>query len=91
MIFRLAAFAPDDHITLTSRTAAFGEVAITYRVRPHPDGARLVAKLRIRYPRAVRLVARALLPAGDLVMMRRQLLNLAGLAEATPAPVLSGA
>ena len=92
MIFRLAAFAPDDHVTLTSRTAAFGEVAITYRVRPHPDGARLVAKLRIGYPRnPYGRLARAFLPAGDLVMMRRQLLNLARLAEATPAPVLSGA
>ena len=91
MIFRLASFAPDDHITLTSRTAAFGHVTITYRVRPHPDGARLAAKLRIRYPSGpYGWIAGGVLPAGDLLMMRRQLLNLARLAEATPAPALSG-
>jgi hypothetical protein len=85
-IFQLAAFARDDHITLTSRTAAFGEIAITYRVRPHPDGSRLAVKLRVRWPGGLygRVVG-AVLPAGDLVMMRKQLRTLAGLAEATAA------
>jgi hypothetical protein len=91
-IFRLAGFGPDDHIVLTSRTPVFGDVVITYRVRPAPGGARLAAKLRIRYPAGpVGWIGRAVLPAGDLVMMRKQLLTLAALAEGTPAPVVSGA
>lgn len=91
MIFRLAAFAPDDHVTLTSRTGTFGDVAITYRVRPYPGGTRLAAKLLVHYPAGpYGRLARTVLPAGDLVMMRRQLLNLARRAEASRAPVLSG-
>jgi hypothetical protein len=83
-IFRLAAFAPDDHITLTSRTVAFGEIALTYRVRPDPAGSRLSAKVRVHWPGGLygRLVG-VVLPAGDLVMMRKQLRTLASLAEAT--------
>jgi hypothetical protein len=90
-IFRLAAFAPDDHIVLTSRTPVFGDVVITYRVRPAAEGARLAVKLRIRYPAGpLGWLGRLVLPAGDLVMMRKQLLTLAALAERTPAPAVSG-
>ena len=50
-----------------------------------PEGAercRLVVKLVVRYPGGVTgTLMRQLLPWGDLVMMRRQLLNLKGLAE----------
>ena len=43
-------------------------------------------KLLVVYPRGIagRVLA-AVLPAGDLVMMRRQLLNLKALAEASSA------
>ena len=48
----------------------FGEVAVAYAANP----GRLVAKLRCRYPGGpARRVVGALLPAGDLVMMRKQL------------------
>jgi hypothetical protein len=77
-IFTLVAFVPDRELTLrltdsTSRLL-FGDLAITYRVTP----GRLVAKLAVAatplsYPR------RRLLAWGDLVMMRRQLRNLATL------------
>jgi hypothetical protein len=91
-IFRLVAFAPDDHVTLTSRTAAFGEIALTYRVRPDPAGSRLAAKLRVRWPGGLYgRVAAAVLPAGDLVMMRKQLRTLAARAEATVALTAPGA
>jgi hypothetical protein len=86
-IFRLVEFAPDEHLTLRHCGPVFGDVVISYRVRAQADGStRLVAKLLVRYPRRRRLVGFALhrlLPAGDLVMMRRQLLNLKRLAEAT--------
>ncbi len=82
-IFRLAAFEPGHSITLVSKGRLLGEVAITYRVRDTAPGrSRLVAKLLVRAPRGVpwSVPMRVLLPPGDLVMMRRQLLNLAALA-----------
>ncbi len=85
-IFRLAAFEPNRSITLVSKGRVFGHVVITYRVRETAPGrSRLVAKLLCSPPRAQPwgLAMRALLPPGDLVMMRRQLLNLAGLAAAS--------
>jgi hypothetical protein len=85
-IFRLVEFAPDEHLTIHHRGPIFGEVSCTYRVLPRGDHSRLVVKLLVTYPKRsalVRLVMRRMLPAGDLVMMRRQLLNLKRLAEAT--------
>ena len=82
-IFDLVSFEPDVHLTLRLRRAGlFPPVAISYVVAP-VDGwrCRLLAKLALRHrPGLADRVARALLPAGDLVMMRRQLLNLAALA-----------
>ena len=86
LIFELASFARDDHLTLVVRRhPLFGDVAISYVIVPAPDGgARLVVKVAL-VPRrgAAGAVLRRLLSAGDLVMMRRQLLNLKALAEAT--------
>ncbi|HET9102553.1 MAG TPA: hypothetical protein VFN55_04310 [Solirubrobacteraceae bacterium] len=84
-VFRLADFEPDRQLTLQlARSSVFVRgVAITYLIVPEqPDRCRLVAKLRIAYPATLtgRLV-RALLPAGDLVMMRRQLMTFRTLAE----------
>jgi hypothetical protein len=83
-IFRLVEFEPGRSITVLSRGTVFGEVAVTYRVRDSGPGAsRLVAKLLVVPPDGLlgSLPARAFLAAGDLVMMRRQLLNLGALAE----------
>ena len=89
-IFRLEDFETPVHLTLEtppgSRGARlFGVVRVTYWVRPTaPARVRLLVKLRVSYPRgAWGRVLRALLAWGDLVMMRRQLLNLKALAEAT--------
>jgi hypothetical protein len=90
-VFRLVDFARDDHLTMVTRFAPFpgiaGAVAVTYAVRRGLAArSRIVVKLVIRYPRgSVGWLIRALLPAGDLVMMRKQLLTLKALAEADAA------
>jgi hypothetical protein len=85
MIFELVEFEPDRHLTmLLRRHLVYGDVAVTYAVEPRAEArSRLIVKLLIRYPRApvlgtlVRWTAAPL----DLIMMRRQLLNLKALAE----------
>ncbi len=88
-IFTLVEFATDSHLTLRIRAGRgaaglFGDVVVTYLVRPQGMAAcRLIAKLVTTYPPGViGRLGRHLLPWGDLVMMRRQLLNLKRLAEA---------
>ncbi|MFI6995902.1 hypothetical protein [Nocardia sp. NPDC050175] len=71
--FELASFVPNQHITLVA-----GKIAVTYAVHPKGTGTRLVARVRMGGPR---MIGR-LLAVGDLVMMRKQLLTLQGLAEA---------
>jgi len=83
MIFRLVSFEDGTSITLDSTTALFGRVVITYKVVPvEADRSRLVAKLILATPPGpYGWVMRHVLPAGDLVMMRKQLLTLKALAE----------
>ena len=81
-IFRLAEFEPGRSITLVHRGRLFGLVAITYVVDETGPGSRIVARLLVSYPKGpVGQLLKPVLPAGDMVMMRRQLLNLKGLAE----------
>ena len=82
-IFRLASFDDGRSITVASSTAYFGQVAVTYAAVPvDADRSRLVAKIVFVAPRGVvGPVVRQVLPAGDLVMMRKQLLTLKALAE----------
>jgi hypothetical protein len=82
-IFRLASFEEGRSVTLDSTTALFGRVVCTYRVVPiSPDRSRLVVKLLFSIAPGPRgWITRRLLPAGDLVMMRKQLLTLKALAE----------
>ena len=82
-IFRLVSFDAGRSITVDSTTGTFGRVVCTYLVTP-VDGrnCRLVVKLVVAAPRGPRgFVIRHLLPASDLVMMRKQLLTLKALAE----------
>jgi hypothetical protein len=83
MIFRLVSFEAGRSITLDSSTALFGRVALTYRVTATEAGrTRLVVKLVCAAPRGLYgSVLRRILPAGDLVMMRKQLLTLKARAE----------
>lgn len=86
-IFRLAAFARDEHLTITLLdpfwSRVFGWAAISYVVVSQgPERSRIVVKLLLRHTfwgrwRAVR----RLFAWGDLVMMRKQLLTIKALAE----------
>lgn len=80
-IFRLVEFERGRHLTLIiDGTGLFGDVAVTYEVVPRDGGrSRLVVKVLSRHRRWSPM--RALLPLGDLVMMRKQLLTLKALAE----------
>lgn len=85
-IFTLAAFVPGRELTLRMKcgrpTALFGDLAVSYAVRTVGTGSRLVAVLRCTEPPGpIGGLRRRLLPWGDLVMMRKQLLTLAALAE----------
>jgi len=87
-IFELVDFEPNRHLTLRIVRArrVFGDVAITYAITRLPHGhSRLVVKIRWDPPgpRLVRTALQDAFMAGDLVMMRRQLLNLKALAERT--------
>ena len=89
-IFTLTSFTPNKHLTIQNRPRGggrtlFGDIAVSYLIVPRPDvedSCRLLVKLMVRYSRSLkgRLMS-DLLPFGDLVMMRRQLLNLKRLAE----------
>lgn len=95
-IFKLVDFEPNKQVTLLSRgVGTFGRAAVTYAVMPRPDGrSRIIAKLRwdLRVSRTAlgRLLrVEGAVLFGDLVMMRRQLLNLKRLAESS-RPRLDG-
>ncbi|WP_315094331.1 SRPBCC family protein [uncultured Cellulomonas sp.] len=90
-IFALVSFVPGEHLTVRMNpdgTRWFGDVAVTYAVVPAgPARSRLVAVLRTPEPTSRTGAAGAwLLAWGDLVMMRKQLLTFAALAEADPQP-----
>jgi hypothetical protein len=81
-MFHIASFARPEQITLDHR-GLFGRVAVTYAVLPRDGGCHLL--MRIRWtppplPLPTALTTRAM-AVGDLVMARRQLLNLKRLAE----------
>ncbi len=87
-IFDVVAFEPGRSLTLVNRARGgarkvFGEVWVSYLIVPGTGNrSRLLAKLLVRYPRGpAGWILRGVLPLGDLVMMRRQLLNLKLLAE----------
>jgi hypothetical protein len=90
-IFELVGFRTDDHLTLRLQDPGgrrvFGDLAVSYCVRPGPKGGtRLLVKMMVRYPRSLLgRVMRRVLPWGDLVMMRKQLLTLKTLAERASA------
>jgi hypothetical protein len=85
-IFRLVEFELDRHLTVAMRQGSwlFGEVAVTYLVVPcGVEHSRLLVKVLVRHPRRAiqHWLSSELLPWGDLMMMRRQLLTLRDLSE----------
>jgi hypothetical protein len=88
-IFRLVDFTPGHQLTLQlddpHARRLFGNLAVTYRVVPTADGSRLVVKLTVAVEGGrLHAVRRRLLVWGDLLMMRKQLLQLTTLAEQQP-------
>lgn len=91
--FRLVDFARDRHLTARIKPDSlarrlFGDVAASYcAVAGDGHSTRLLIKVVIRYPRGIRgRFTRLVLPWGDLIMMRSQLLNIRRLAEQTVGP-----
>jgi Polyketide cyclase / dehydrase and lipid transport len=86
-IFELVEFEPGTHLTIRLRRPRFmRDLAVTYLVEPVTEWrSRLLVKMRAAYRGGLvgAWTVGALLPSGDLMMMRRQLLNLKQLAEAT--------
>lgn len=86
LVFRLVAFETDRSLSvrLDSRLgrAIMGDLAGSYVVVSVPGGCRLIAKVRIRYPKGTygRLL-RVVMPYADLVMFRKQLRTLRDYAE----------
>jgi hypothetical protein len=89
-IFTLVGFERDQQLTLRLKARAsqtFGNIAVSYMVIPIADdhlsrGCRLLVKLIVKNPPGLYgRIMRTVLPWGDLIMMRRQLLNLKRLAE----------
>jgi len=83
-IFRLAEFEQDRHVTLRMvGNRLFPEIAVTYEAVPaSPAVTRLIMKITARYGEGLGAqLQRLWLPWGDLVMARRQLMNLRSLAE----------
>ena len=80
-VFELASFETDEHITLQpplgSAMTRFGKVCNTYAVRPDGDGTRLHVRVLFDGPRPVGQTWALV----NLLMMRKQLLVLKGLAE----------
>jgi len=97
-IFQLEDFEPGVQVTLATPIASrgarlFGVVRVSYWARAEAaDRTRLLVKLRVLpAPGVWGRAMRAFLPWGDLLMMRRQLLNLKALAEATAGTDGAGA
>ena len=87
---RVVEFEQDRSITVRiiergRASRVFGSVAVTYAAVEGTDGGtRLLAKLSVHRSRGlIAFAMRLVLPWGDLVMMRRQLLNLKRLAESS--------
>ncbi|MDQ5846726.1 MAG: hypothetical protein M3539_15675 [Acidobacteriota bacterium] len=87
-IFNLVDFETNRHLTIrikpgSSASRTFGDIACSYVIREvSPNCCRLLVKLIANHPPGTRKrLMRALLPWGDVIMMRRQLLNFKKLAE----------
>ncbi len=87
-IFELAEFEADRHLTLRMKKDAhgyklFGDGLVSYVIQPENEGScRLLVKIIMRYPTGILgALMRLILPPGDWIMMRRQLLNFKELSE----------
>jgi hypothetical protein len=83
MIAPLVEFERDRHLTVLMRSRLWGQMAVTYMIVAQSlDRCRVLVKLLVKYPLGlIGWIERLVLPWGDLIMMRRQLLNFKALAE----------
>jgi len=91
MVFGLVDVAPGHSFTgrgLPRAERLFGRLAATYAVEPIDEhNSRLICRLTIAEPTGLERLRAVALAWGDIVMMRKQLLNLARLAERDAATV----
>jgi len=87
-IFELLDFKRNQHVTIRIKKDMFalkffGDTGVSYLIIPQSDGkCRLIVKLLVRYPQGILgELMRLILPWGDLIMMRRQLINFKELSE----------
>ena len=92
-IFELIAFERNRHITLRLKPKAigsrvWGDCLVSYLIVAQAEkSCRLLVKLMVPYsPGPLGWLMRTFLAWGDLIMMRRQLLNFKSLAERPKAP-----
>ena len=85
-IFELVSFEPGRSITLETTKPRSVRSLVSYVAGDRgPGQSRLLVKYSVEYgSRLIATPMRLILPPGDLVMMRKQLLNLKKLAEAQP-------
>lgn len=89
-IFELIDFEKDRQVTIRIRKSllaykGFGDTVVSYLIKTeNAESCRLLVKILLQYPRGVLgWLTHRILPLGDLIMMRRQLLNFKKLAEET--------
>lgn len=89
-IFELLEFERDRQFTIRIQPGSraeglFGSVVVSYLIETRgPEASALLVKLLVRYPRSLSgRFMRLILPPGDFFMMRKQLLTLKELAEAS--------
>lgn len=91
MVVRLVDVTPGHQFTgrgLPRAERRFGPLAATYAVEPIDEhSSRLICRLSIAEPTGLGRLRAVVLARGDIVMMRKQLLNLARLAERDAATV----
>lgn len=87
-IFNIIDFKPNIHLTIRINKNILGrqiaaDGVVTYLIHPiNQTRCRLLVKLLVLYPKGVMgMLSRAILPLGDLIMMRRQLMNFKRLSE----------
>jgi hypothetical protein len=89
-VFELVQFETDRHLTIRMKKNQtghdiFGDTVVSYVILPGEEGScRLLVKICIRYAGGILgRVMGLILPPGDWIMMRRQLLNFKALSERT--------
>ena len=82
-VFRVTDVEPGHQWTGVTIPKVFGRTSVTYAVEPAGAGSRLVCRITTSQRGPLAWASSRLLAWGDLVMMRKQLLNLKALAEST--------